>query len=272
LKLHDLPADPHTPTPDEQAEQNEQRQQEQILQIARAQATWGPASSAPGMSIALKEVGRTKTAAGTELTYQITGSGFTPEMKLTLLRWPLNQNVLRVMDGIIVDSTGTAVCEGKTGALPAGAAVKADSIGCMKTMKPNQPIEIKAMAAKGEAVRVALVASDQKHGAAVSYAPFPLEGDSKGCQLQVLLGSKDAELVLIEGSGFKPGVSFTMGSESYGQKRTVDVKITDNGKFAAAMTPWVAGHDTGDTVVFYQSDACTPTLSFHWGKNSYKAE
>ena len=30
--------------------------------------------------------------------------------------------------------------------------------------------------------------------------------------------------------------------------------------------------DTGDTVVYYQSDTCTPTVSFHWGKDSYKPE
>jgi hypothetical protein len=32
------------------------------------------------------------------------------------------------------------------------------------------------------------------------------------------------------------------------------------------------GHDSGDTVIFYQSDTCTPTVSFHWGNGSYKAE
>src|SRR5579875_1182439 len=53
LQLHDLPPDPHTPTPAE----TEQSRQQQILsaatQMAMAQARWGPQISTPGLSITL---------------------------------------------------------------------------------------------------------------------------------------------------------------------------------------------------------------------------
>jgi hypothetical protein len=88
----------------------------------------------------------------------------------------------------------------------------------------------------------------------------------------MMLGSKDAELVLIEGDGFKPNVPFTMGSETFGVKKPMETKLDAQGHFVAAIAPYVAGHDNGDTVVYFQSDACTPTFSFHWGKDSYKAE
>ena len=107
LKLQDLPPDPHTPTPEEQAAAAAARTRMEIQRLAAAQNGWGPAESAPGMSLALKEVSRAKTDAGTQITYQLTGTGFTPDMKLTLVRWPLNQNAGPVMDGITVDSTGT---------------------------------------------------------------------------------------------------------------------------------------------------------------------
>jgi len=260
LKLESLPPSPHTPTPEEEAAIQAERVRAQIQRLAVAQNNWGAADSAPGMALALKETGRAKTANGTEITYQITATGFPPDLKLTLIRWPLNQQISPVMDGIVINSAGTAVCGGT------------DAGSCGKTMQANAPVEVKVTAAKGEAVRVGLVTADKKQGAATSAVPFPLSGEDKGCKLQVLLGTKNAELVLIQGDGFNPSTAFTMGAESFGQKQTINAKPNAQGHFVAAMTPWINGHDNGDTVIYYQSDACTPTLSFHWGKDTYKTE
>ena len=260
LKLYDLPAEPHTPTAEEKAQQEAAQQTLQIRRLAAAQNNWGIPDSAPGMSLNLKETGRASTADGTQITYQLKGTGFTPDMKLSLLRWPLNQSVATVMDGITVDSTGTAVCD----ANQAGS--------CTKTVKPGAPVEVTATVAKGEAVRVALVAVDKKHGAAVSVVPFPIATEDKGCKLQVVRGSKNDELVLIMGDGFAATDTFVAGSESFGEKRPLSARPNPNGHFVVALTPWVTGHDEGDTVVYAQTAACSPTLSFHWGKDTYKAE
>jgi hypothetical protein len=261
LQLRDLPPDPHTPTPEELAQQAAARQRSQIQQLAIAQNNWGPKSSAPGMSLTLKEISRTQTPNGTQLVFHIVGTGFTPDLKLALLRWPLNAVVTAVMDGIVIDSHGTAVCGG------------GEMASCSKAMKANDPVEVTATAAKGEAIRVALVAADKKHGAAVSFIPFPVESTDKGCKLQMTRGTKDAEMVLISGEGFKSDDStFTAGSESYGEKRPLSARPNTEGRFTVAMTSWVADHDNGDTVVYVQSAACTTTISFHWGKDTYKAE
>lgn len=292
LQLRDLPAEPHTPTPQEQADQQAARMRMQLTRIASAQANWGPAISAPGMSLELKETGRKQTGTGTELTYQITGHGFTPDMQLTLVRWPLNQNTTPEMSGIVVDASGTAVCSAAPSSAPApagaaagpaapatGAAAAApapptttSAPACSKTTAPGTPVTLTTTAAKGEAIRIALVTEDRKHGAAVSLVPFPIEGSNNGCKISVLLGSKDAELVLVRGEGFKKEANYTLGSESFGEKRPLTVAITPQGGFTAAMTPWAPGHDQGDTVVYYQSSTCSPTVSFHWGKDSYKPQ
>lgn len=277
LQLHDLAPEPHTPTPQELQAQKEARLRMQITNVARAMARWGPADSAAGMSLNLKETGRQKTAAGTEITYQITGTGFTPDLQLTLYRWPLNQPVQKVMSGIVVDAQGTAVC----GIAAPGPAAPTDSTAasvgpaapsCTKTMKPGSPVAITTTAAKGEAIRVALIANDHKHGAAVSYVPFPMEGTDRGCKLQVIRGAKDAELVLVEGQGFKHDATYTLGTESSGQKHPLNATINPNGSFIAALTPWDPGHSAGDTVVYYQSSSCSPTVDIHWGKDTYKPE
>jgi hypothetical protein len=275
LQLRDLPPDQHTPTPEELAQQKAAQMRAQLIRIASAQAKWGPAASAQGMALNLKEVNREKTASGTSITWQLTGVGFTPNMQLTLVRWPLNQNVAPVMSGITVDASGTAICSG-TPATPATPApdtkTQPQAPSCTSTTKAGAPVEVTATAAKGEAIRVALVASDQKSGAAVSLVPFPLEGEDKGCKLSVIRGSKDDELVLLKGEGFKQDATYTLGTEAAGVKHPLNVKLTPQGTFIAAMTPWVPNQESGDTVVYYQSATCTPTVSFHWGKDTYKPE
>lgn len=281
LQLHSLPPAAHTPTPQELQQQKVERIRQGLINLARAEASWGPPDSAKGMALALKETGRTKNAAGaTEISYQITGTGFTPDMQLTLWRWPLDDKVEQVMSGIVVDGSGTAVC-GVPGPGPsaptdaAGASAKAAEVKvppCINSMKPGAPIQIEATAAKGEPVRVALVAADHKHGAAVSEIPFPIEGTDRGCKLDVILGSKNAELVLIEGHGFKQDKTFSLGTEVFGQKHPMQASPAVNGSFVAALTPWVPGHEAGDTTVYYTSSTCTPTVNFHWGKETYKPE
>jgi hypothetical protein len=279
LKLENLPPDPHTPTQEERAAEAAAQIRMQVSRLAQSQANWGPKASSPGMALTMKEVGRAKTPSGTQITYRLTGTGFPPGTRLTLVRWALNRNDLTpLMNGIVIDTSGNAVCgesspapSTKTDA-PATPPAKAAAVECSKTMAANAPVEITTTAAKGEAVRVALVADDKKGGAATSAVPFPLESEDRGCKLQVLLGSKDAELVLIEGDGVKASDNFTLGAETFGQKTTLGAKPDAQGHLVAAMTPYVQGHDSGDTVIFYQSDACTPTLSFHWGKGSYKVE
>lgn len=276
LQLRDLPSDPHTPTPEEEAQQKAEQIRLALIRLASGQASWGPETSASGMSLDLKEVKREQTPNGTQITWQLTGKGFTPDMQLTLIRWPLNENVTPVMSGIVVNASGTAVCGTPSSTTPASPTTSTANAlqapACTATIKPGTPIEISSTAAKGEAIRVALIAADRTHGAAVSLVPFPIVGEDRGCRLEVLLGLKNAGMVLIEGEGFKQDATYTIGSESYGEKHPLETKINAQGKFVAALTPGAQGHDTGDTVIYYQSGTCTPTVSFHWGKGSYKPE
>jgi len=277
LQLHDLAPEPHTPTPQELEAQKEARARAQLVKVASAQARWGPPDSATGMSLELKETGRRKTAAGTEISYEITGKGFTPDMQLTLLHWPLNEPVEQSLSGIVMDAQGIAVCgiAAPGPAAPTDSAAAKNSVtapSCAKTMKPGTPITITTTAAKGEAVRVALVAADHKHGAAVSYVPFPLEGSDRGCTLKAILGMKDAQFVLLEGEGFKKDATYTLGLESSGQKYPLHAVISPQGSFITVLTPWAPKHTVGDTVVYYQSSTCSPTVVIHWGKDTYKPE
>lgn len=269
LRLESLPPDPHTPTPEEQAEAQRQRTIQAATQMASAQARWGAPISTPGISLTLKETSRSKTQAGTEITYQLTGTGFPAGEKLTLLQWPLNGNVQPTMDNIAMDASGTAIC---TPATDTAAGAASDALACEKTFKANAPVEIKTTAAQGEAIRVALVTADKKKGAAGSTVPFPLNAEDKSCKLYMLLGTKDADLVLIEGDGFPANTAVTLESTSYDDKHPVNAKADAQGHLIVAILPGVKGHDSGQLTITPQNAACSPSLTFPWGKGTYKAQ
>ncbi|GGG95673.1 hypothetical protein GCM10011586_08450 [Silvibacterium dinghuense] len=260
LHLQDLPSDPHTLTPEEKAAQEAELQRIRIQQIAVAMNKWGPEDSTTGNALTLKEVNRAKVGDATQITYQLQATGFTPDMKLNLLRWPLNSAIGTVMDGVVINAAGIAVCD------------EAVTSSCTKVVKPQAPVEVTVSVAKGEAVRLALTTGDKKHIAAASLVPFPIRSEDRGCSLEIIRGAKDDELVLVRGDGFKDVANFNGGSESFGEKHPITGKPTADGHIAVAITPWVQGHDAGDTVIYAQTSTCSPTVSFHWGKDTYKVE
>lgn len=282
--------------------------------LATAEARWGPAISTPGISVSLIELNRTKSPQGaTHVVYQIASSGFKPGEKLSLIRWPLDGAARTVLDGLTVNAQGIAVCSAavpgqakKRAAAPSPAASSAPSApapapgappaaqapdvpSCEDTMRPNEPLHIDTTAAPGEAVRVALIGADQKHGAATSAVPFPIASVDKGCKLQALLGMKDAALVLIEGEGFPADASLKLQTVTGGDSRTMTTRSDAHGRMVAAILPSEKGVDAGQITVRYAGvvnppslqtpstpapagPACSPAVSFSWGKGSYKTD
>lgn len=261
--------------------------------------------STPGISIQLVEAGRAKAADGaTQVTYRISGSGFSPNEKLTLVRWPLDAAADRVMSGIGFNAQGIAVCADEPSA--SGGTFPAPSLsapaphvaeqpapppapGCAKTMQTGQPLQIQATAAAGEAIRVALVSSDRRQGAATSAVPFPIAAADHGCRLQVLLGMKDAGMVLVEGSGFPPDTGLRLSTVTGSQTRNLSSKTNAQGRTIFAVMPSAGGQTTGETTVRYDGmirmpslsdadkaatpdSACSPSVTFHWGQGTYKLQ
>lgn len=291
----------------------------EISRLANMQAQWGPRSSTPGISIDLKEVGRTKAPDGTtQITWEVTGKGFPQDQQLLLLRWPLDARPQTLMSGLRLNGQGVAVCAapplpatgttndssqgsakpGQPGAPPSAPAPSTDSPSqppsCAATTKPGQPVELRAAVAPGEAIRVALVGQSEKNGtpvrigAATSFVPYPMENTDKGCTLQVIRGMKNAGMVLVEGTGFPAKTSMKVDTITAGQTRTINAKTDENGRFILAALPALGGMNEGDTTVRMGGivqvpsleapknpapvSNCDPTVSFHWGKDSYKPQ
>lgn len=299
LQLHDLPPDSHTLTPAEQAQLQQQEALRMALRLAAVEARWGPEMSTPGMTVTLAETGRTKAPDGsTQLTYHLTASGFSPGERLTLVRWPLGEAAKQLMSGLVLDTKGTVVCGAPA---PSASAPSAPTLAgqaapasppappCTTTMQPNQPVEIKATVAQGEAIRVALAGDTEKNLAATSMVPFPLENKDQGCRLQVILGVKDAAMVLVEGMGFPPNTGLKVDTTTGGSTRTLHPKTTADGRMVFAVLPEARGQDAGQTTVTFagvmhypslETDknppapdpTCKPSVQFGWGKGAYKAQ
>lgn len=323
LQLQDLPPDPHTPTAAEVDQQHQQQVLQAALRLASAQAHWGPELNAPGVSIALTEVKRAQTSEGTtQVTYRITATGFAPDDKLMLVRWPLNAEARTVLGGIEVDAKGFAVCGSVSanaladaraalsggssnpagpaqGQAPTGpgaapppkgrAAIPANPPpDCGTTMEPQQPVELVTTTAPGEAVRVALLTTYRKRGAAASTIPFPLANTDKGCRLQVILGMKDAALVLVEGTGFPPNTPLTFNAVTGDSTRPLHPTANADGRIMMPLLAGAKGQPSGETTVRFAGinrpptldtqkqptpdPDCSPSVTYHWGDGSYKAE
>lgn len=303
LQLQNLPPDPTTPTPAEIAARREQLAVQSALRLANVEAHWGPDMSSPGTFIHLVEAGRSKTANGaTQVTYHIQGSGFPAGEKLRLLRWPLNESAQILMGGIGFNAQGIAVCTDAP--LPAGGTIAAPAISapvphvddhpgapapsCAKTMQTNQPVALETTASAGEPLRVALVSEDRKKAAAITAVPFPIQGTDQGCKLQVVLGVRDADLVLVEGSGFPPSAAVKLTSVTYGQLHNLNAKTNAAGHLIFALLPAAKDHPSGETTVRYDgivqpaaapgaapatpASTCGPAVTFHWGQGSYKPQ
>lgn len=273
------------------------------MRVARTQANWGPAISTPGISIALVEKGRTKTPTGTQIMYEITGSGFGPDERLSLIRWPLNSPTQAVMGNLAFDNKGVAVCAPPAAGSQPTPMPSAGGSGsgtppakpqggpsCDAGMKANQPVEIETSAAAGEAIRVALVDEVNRRGAAASAVPFPIASEDKGCRLQVVLGTRDASLVLVEGNGFPASAEVKLDSVTDGETpHPLNSRTNADGHLVFAILPNDNGKPAGDTTVRYDgvnqtaaaasptgapaaSPRCAPTVTFHWGTGTYKAE
>ena len=296
LQLENLPPDSHTLTPAEQEEERREQAVQMALRLASIQAHWGPPMSSAGLSIALVETNRSKNADGsTDITYHLTGTGFTPGDHLTLVRWPLNTESQAVMSGLTLNPNGVAICpppppaNAPSAPTPQGAPPAPKAPACSTTMQPNQPLEIHATAAAGEPIRVALLDNDRNRGAAVTIVPFPIANQSESCRLQVILGIKDATMVLVEGSGFPPNTPLKVESITGGETRTLHPNTSAQGGFILADLPAVKSETSGETTVRFAGvthmpsledsktppaadPTCTPSVTFHWGTGAYKLQ
>jgi hypothetical protein len=222
------------------------------------QYAWDQSGALAVTRLIFKEKSRKKTDQGTVLTYDVSAPGLPTDQHYTLVAWPLNRGIEPVRSGISLTADGKLTCTGKT---QADCKPEADPI-----------INIAVQAARGEPKRFGLISDDQKVKALGTIVPFPIIGKDAGCSLEVLLGTPDGDVAMVKGSGFAPNTSVPISSDSAGEVVTGTWNVDDKGNLMSSVLPQVRGKTSGDTTILVKAPGCSPKVTFHWGKASYRVE
>jgi hypothetical protein len=239
------------------AQVTEQNAPAVMAELARQDQAWNPKSNSPGVSIKVSEVRRSEAH---QIYYQLTASGFPPNLKYTIATWPANRLKPQAgTTGVTLDASGLAVCAGTPGTC------RGDG--------PNSPIQMQFSPVKSEPIRLSLVSDDEKHlRAFVSLVPIPNRATDKKCSLEEVMLAPLSSLVALQGIGFEPNENIQFLSESEGEHHDGQLKADADGNFFSAIGPGVKGKEKGTTRVSVISRGCSLSLSFPWGKDSYQYE
>ena len=240
------------------AQVTEQNAPAMMAEVARQNQAWNEKSNSPGVSIRMSEVGRSQTQH--QIYYQLTASGFPPNLKYTIATWPANRLQPQAgMTGVTLDATGLAVCAGTPGTC------KGDG--------PNSPIRMQFSPVKSEPIRLSLVSDDEKHlRAFIRLIPIPNRATDKRCSLEEVMLAPLSSLVGLQGSGYDANADIHFSSESEGEHHDGQLKSDADGNFYFALGLGVKGKEKGVAKVSVASPGCSPSLSIPWGKDSYQYE
>jgi hypothetical protein len=211
-------------------------------------------SSALEVAGEFREVSRGRNQTQLVVQYHVFIHGAPSGTSFTAMAWPINaQAPSQVIDGITLGKDGVAMCDGRA------------PDHCGSAGKVDDPIAFTFVATKGEPVRLALVSSDQKITVMFGAVPDPVQKTDRGCTLQAIRLLPKWELVMIQGSGFKPDETVHFFSKSYDEKHEAEVTADNKGQCLSALVTSVKGKSTGRTHVRITSRQCSPDVSFEWG-------
>lgn len=223
-----------------------------VMRLANLQKNFGKKMNSPGVELSLKEVGRTRGADRTFISYELYATGLPKNTSYTLFQVQINGSLLQAMTGVTLDANGRATCAGRAGTCSGRA--------------PDDPIDLVLYAGEAEPKRFSLVSDDDAHlKGFVAVVPFPNSTTDKGCELQSIIGTPKGELTFIQGSGFEPNEELAVFSESYGEKVQTSAKVDPDGSYFGVVMPNVLGKASGTTVWKVKGKNCSPELTFPWG-------
>jgi hypothetical protein len=201
------------------------------------------------VTLSLKEIARKE---GT-VTYLIHADGLRQDTIYTLAQWPVTMPESAVlMEGIMFNKSGTAICAGKPGA-------------CRDPETPNEPSDIQfiASAAPGEPLRIAVLEGD-KPRAYLKMTPPPIVSQDKGCRLESVLLTPRGEVLFVEATGFPPNSDLATYMNSEGEVQERKVKANAQGRYITAISPPKEGLKKGSVRIRITGPNCSPEVSVRW--------
>jgi len=219
---------------------------------AEATIRWEQAST-PGMKANVELLKKNDSNGHPSVEYRLKVSGAPPTKRYALIAWPITfPNSIFMMDGLAVAKDGTVGCP-------------TDSYGTCVQHYKGQELHLTYSPGIAEIYRHALISDDKQSKIFFSFVPFPMIEKDKACSLEVVELKPGFGLVLVRGSGFHPGEEVKFLAESFQDVHRASVKADAQGRFEAPYTPWVPGHEMGESKVSATAKSCAPKISFNWG-------
>jgi hypothetical protein len=224
--------------------------QQRVDQLIKMDQAWGGEMTSPGMMLTMVE--KSRSVSG--ISYQLHAQGAPKGKDYVLLSWTLGDaKPKRLMFGIRVDESGTAVC--------------ANAEGPCKDTPVNAPLVMKFQTVAGEPVRVGLLAADGSAKLLDEEIPTPLRVKDGACTLNAVLLAPNAEVVLFQGTGFGAAESLNVTSSFNGKMWTDSKRADATGDFLVADLPKVDGARSGVVTVTAKGTSCSPSLTVPFGEN-----
>lgn len=224
----------------------------ELQKTAEATIRWDQ-SSTPGVKADAELVKKFDVNGHTNVEYRLKITGASLTERYELIGWPIVfPNSIFMMDGLSVAKDGTVGCP-------------ADSYGTCSQQIKGKELLLTYQPGLGEIYRHALISDDKKSKIFFSFVPFPIVEKDKACSLEVVELKPGFGLVLVRGRGFQPGEHIQFHSDSFQEVHNAAVTADQQGRFEAPYTPWVKGHNMGESHVSATAKSCAPKISFNWG-------
>lgn len=233
---------------------------QEASRLASIQINWGQKMDSPDAGMTLKEISRQNANGTMGVKYRIFTTGMPKDKLYSIISVSFDLLPVTNLQGVTLDDSGMAICAGSS------------DYTCGNASKPNDPIDLIVLAAKGEPKRFGLVSSDGQIKAFASVTPFPIEAKDGGCSADVTLLLAHGEAVLIHGAGFQPNANVHVSTESENEKAASDMAADPKGEVHYIQLPFVKGKTDGKARVTLESKTCSPTVSYKWGKDTYRMQ
>jgi hypothetical protein len=212
-------------------------------------------SATPGLKVELRESSRGQKERRLVVRYNAYVHGAPNGHTFSLLSWPINAaSPSTVMDGVSLGPDGIVICAGRT------------PEQCGSPDRPDDPVDLVFFPAKGEPVRLVLTSDDKSMTVIFGAVPDPVSKTDRGCTINAIRLLPKWEVVLIRVEGLKPEEAVHLAGKSINESHGGEGKADPNGEYITALMPAVSGKESGMMDFRVSGSACSPEVSFQWGK------
>jgi hypothetical protein len=226
-----------------------------LAQTASMTTQWGEKLNTAGARLVLKEIGRSRVGGQTVVSYRLYASGLPRDLDYTLWTRLPGSEPQGVADAHINDD----------GLVVNRLADPAHKIA-------EDPINIRAVAGRGEPKLFALISNDDMYRAFGEAIPFPIMNNEGSCDISVVMLAANYERVQVMVTGLQPNEDLQTGAASGGEGGRRIEKATAEGTYRAVVFPFVKGEHSGKTQFSVTAKSCKIGIEFPWGDGSYHVQ